>query len=113
MESKIQTTAMAFALATATALLVTAPASAEQWHRGFGATAADVAAGAVGGVVAAAAAPLWVPGNYYDGYYPDYTYAPSYAYESRYHAYSYAPLYGYYHPYAGDAWSYRGGPHPR
>ena len=37
-----------------------------------------VAAGVIGGAVAAATSPLWAPG-YYD-YYPGYAYGPSYGY---------------------------------
>jgi hypothetical protein len=37
-----------------------------------------VAAGVVGGAVAAATSPLWAPG-YYD-YYPGYAYAPAYGF---------------------------------
>jgi hypothetical protein len=53
------------------------PASAQRWHgwhgRGFGWPGA-VAAGIVGGALAAATSPLWAPG-YYD-YYQGYGYQP-------------------------------------
>jgi len=51
-------------------LAITAPASAQaRWHGG-GFWPGAVAAGVIGGAVAAATSPLWAPG-YYD-YYPHY-----------------------------------------
>ena len=98
MRSKILagTSALAF---TAAAILATAgPASAQHWHGHRGVGVAGLAAGVVGGALAAATAPLWAPGYYYNGY-PDYAYAPGYAYDD---TYSYAPGYAYSPGYAYD-----------
>ena len=98
MRSKFLAGTAALALA-GTAILATAgPVSADDWrvHRSFGAGLAGLAAGVVGGAVAAATAPLWAPGYY--GYYPDYAYAPDYVYAPGYAyggAYSYEPGYAY------------------
>jgi hypothetical protein len=64
---------------TGCAVLATAaPASAQaRWHRG-GFWPGAVAAGVIGGAVAAATSPLWAPG-YYD-YYPGYAPGPYYDY---------------------------------
>jgi hypothetical protein len=79
MRSKLLSGAAALALTACTVLASAAPASAAPWggHRGWGWPGA-VAAGVVGGAVAAATSPLWAPG-YYD-YYPGYAYEPYYAY---------------------------------
>jgi hypothetical protein len=59
-------------------LAITAPASAQaRWHGG-GFWPGAVAAGVIGGAVAAATSPLWAPG-YYD-YYPGYAPGPYYDY---------------------------------
>jgi hypothetical protein len=96
MRSKLLIGTAALAL---TAILVTAgSASAQRWHRGHGWGPAGVAAGVIGGAVAAATSPFWAPGyySYADGYYPGYAYAPGYAYDDAY-AYGpgYAPGYSY------------------
>ncbi len=82
MRSKLSGGAAALAL-TACAVLATAgPATARPWHhgwhRGFGWGPGAIAAGVIGGALAAATSPWWAPG-YYD-YYPGYVYAPGYAY---------------------------------
>jgi BA14K-like protein len=83
MRSKIFAGTAALALAACTITLSAAPAAAAPWgwHRGFGWGGA-VATGVIGGVLAAATAPLWAPG-YYD-YDPGYAYppvpAPAYTY---------------------------------
>ncbi len=79
MRAKLLGGAAALAL-TACTVLATTPASAAPWgwHRGFGWGGA-VAAGVIGGALAAATSPLWAPG-YYD-YYPGYTYSPGYTYD--------------------------------
>jgi len=80
MRSKLLGGAAALALTACTVLATTAPASAAWgWHRwggGWGWPGA-VAAGVIGGAVAAATSPLWAPG-YYD-YEPGYAYGPGYA----------------------------------
>lgn len=90
MRSKILAGASALAFTAAAVLATAGPASAQRWHhRGPG--VAGLAAGVVGGALAAATAPLWAPGYYYNGY-PGYAYAPGYAYDD---TYSYAPGYAY------------------
>lgn len=82
MRSKLLTGVAALGLTACTVLATAAPASAAPWgwHRGWGwhgggwGWTAAVAAGVVGGAVAAATSPLWAPG-YYD-YSPGYVYAP-------------------------------------
>ncbi len=75
MSTRLLSTVAALALTGGAVLASAAPASAQwrdwRWDYGPG----DVAAGIVGGAVAAATSPLWAPG-YYD-YYPGYTYAPA------------------------------------
>jgi hypothetical protein len=88
MKSKLFATAAAFALSAGAIMATAAPASAQRWH-GNGFWPGAVAAGIVGGAVAAATSPLWAPG-YYDynpGYYGSYgdgyasgPYANGYAY---------------------------------
>jgi hypothetical protein len=86
MRSKLLSGIAAVALTAGTVFATTAPASAAPWgwHRGWGWGGA-VAAGVVGGALAAATSPLWAPG-YYD-YAPGYAYAPAYNYDT----YAYAP----------------------
>jgi hypothetical protein len=71
------TAAVVLAACTLATSVDTASAAPWGWHRGFGWPGA-VAAGVVGGAIAAATSPLWAPG-YYD-YYPGYTYAPAYGF---------------------------------
>jgi hypothetical protein len=93
MRSKILAGASALAVTAAAVLATAGPASAQRWHEhhGFGGLA-GLAAGVIGGTVAAATSPLWAPGYY--GYYPGYAYgyAPGYAYDN---TYSYVPGYAY------------------
>jgi hypothetical protein len=85
MRSKLLAGTAAIALAACTIAVSAAPAAAAPWgwhggwgwHRGFG-WGGGVAAGVIGGALAAATSPFWGPG-YYD-YYPGYVYAPGYAY---------------------------------
>jgi hypothetical protein len=78
MRAKFLAGAAALILTGCTVLATAAPASAApRWHGG-GFWPGAVAAGVIGGAVAAATSPLWAPG-YYD-YYPGYTYGyPGYA----------------------------------
>jgi hypothetical protein len=97
MRAKLMAGAAALALTAGTILVGATPASAARWggHRGWGWGGA-VAAGVIGGAVAAATSPLWAPG-YYD-YYPGYAYAPGYTYDYGAPAYTYdyaAPAYTY------------------
>lgn len=80
MKAKLLAATAALALSVGTILATAGPASAAPWgwHRGFGWGGA-VAAGVIGGALAAATSPLWAPG-YYD-YYPGYVYAPAYTYD--------------------------------
>src|SRR5579863_6369576 len=74
------TAAVALAAFTLATSVSTASAAPWGWHRGWGWPGA-VAAGVIGGAVAAATSPLWAPGYYgYYDYYPGYTYAPTYGY---------------------------------
>jgi hypothetical protein len=84
MRSKLLSGVAALALTAGTIMASAAPASAAPWgwHHGWGWPGA-VAAGVVGGAVAAATSPLWAPG-YYDYY-------PGYAYGAGYGTYDYAP----------------------
>ena len=92
MRSKLLSGVAAIALAACTVAASSAPASAQRWHwhgPGFGWGVAGLAAGVVGGAVAAATSPLWGPSYY--GAWPGYgggvyDYAPGYAY---------GPGYGY------------------
>ena len=87
MRSKLLGGAAAVALTACTVLATSAPASAAPWgwHRGWGGWGGwhgggwggAVAAGVIGGALAAATSPLWAPG-YYD-YDPGYAYGPGYA----------------------------------
>lgn len=78
MRSKLLSGAAALALTACTVVATASPASAAWgWHRGWGWPGA-VAAGVVGGALAAATSPLWAPG-YYD-YDPGYAYGPGYGY---------------------------------
>ena len=79
MRAKLLSSIAALGLTACTVLATAAPATAAPWgwHRGWGWPGA-IAAGVVGGAVAAATSPLWAPG-YYD-YAPGYGYAPGYAY---------------------------------
>jgi hypothetical protein len=88
------------ALAALALLSTAAPASAQYWgQRGYGWGAGGIAAGIIGGTIAAATSPLWAGG--YDGYYAwpgyyDYGYAPGYAYAPNDgYSYGYVPSYGY------------------
>jgi hypothetical protein len=83
MRSKLLAGTAALALMAGTVLASAGPASARGWH-GHGFWPGAVAAGIVGGAVAAATSPLWAPG-YYD-------YEPGYAYQP--YGYDYQP-YGY------------------
>jgi BA14K-like protein len=111
MRSKLLGSAAAMALTAGAILASSAPASAQRWH-GPGFWPGAVAAGIVGGAVAAATSPLWAPG-YYD-YYPGYAYAP-YGYSDTYAAapygysdtYATAP-YGYSDTYATTPYGYSG-----
>jgi hypothetical protein len=115
------------ALAALAFFSTTAPASAQYWgQRGYGWGAAGIAAGIIGGTIAAATSPLWAggydgyytgPGYYGYGYAPGYAYAPSYGYGP---GYAYAPNYGYSYGYAtepsygyGQSYSYSEGYSPR
>src|SRR5580693_8740541 len=76
MRSKLLAGGAALALAACAVATSVQTASAAPWHRGFWPGA--VAAGVIGGAVAAATSPLWAPG-YYD-YYPGYAPGPYYDY---------------------------------
>jgi hypothetical protein len=92
MRSRLLLGVAAPALAALTFLTTAEPASAQWRGRGYGWGPAAVAAGVVGGAIAAATSPLWAPGYYgYYGY-PGYAYGPSYGYGT---TYSYGPSYGY------------------
>jgi len=73
MRSRLLGSVAALALTVGVVAASSVPASAQRWH-GPGFWPAEVAAGIVGGAVAAATSPLWAPG-YYD-YYPGYAYQP-------------------------------------
>ena len=92
MRSKLLGGAAALALTGCAVLASVGPASA-QWYGpgwGWGWGPGALAAGVVGGALAAATSPFWAPG-YYD-YYPGYAYAPAYA-APRF--YDYSPGYTY------------------
>jgi hypothetical protein len=77
--------AAALALAAGAFVATAQPAAARPWHGGHhGFWPGAVAAGIVGGTIAAATSPFWGP-DYYD-YGPGYTYGPVYA-----PGYAYAP----------------------
>lgn len=80
MQAKFLSGAAALALTACTLMASAAPASAAPrgWHHGWGRGGA-LAAGVIGGAVAAATSPLWAPG-YYD-YYPGYAYRPAVTYD--------------------------------
>jgi hypothetical protein len=78
MRSKLLGGVAALVLTASTVLVSASPASAQRWH-GHGFWPGAVAAGVIGGALAAATSPLWAPG-YYD-YYPGYAYQP-YGYDS-------------------------------
>jgi hypothetical protein len=90
MRAKLLSGVTALGLAACTVLAAAAPASAAPWgwhgggwhgggwHRGGFGWPAAVAAGVVGGAVAAATSPLWAPGYYDEA--PGYAYGPGYAY---------------------------------
>jgi len=92
MRSKFLAGAMALALTATAVLATTGSASAQRWHRNFGWGLPGLAAGVVGGAVAAATSPLWAPGYYGYNYYPGRAYAPGYVYDD---AYAYEPGYTY------------------
>jgi hypothetical protein len=97
MRSKWLLSTAAPALAALGLLATAAPASA-QWYgsRGWGWGPGAIAAGIVGGAIAAATSPLWAPGYYpYSG---GYGYNPGYGYGYGYgtgYNYGYAPGYAY------------------
>ena len=69
--------AVALAACTLAASIDTASAAPWGWQRGWGWPGA-VAAGVIGGAVAAATSPFWAPDYYgYYDYNPGYTYAPA------------------------------------
>ncbi len=74
----------ALALTGCVVLASVGPASADWYGPRWGWGPGAVAAGVIGGTVAAATSPLWAPGyplwapGYYD-YYPGYAYGPLYA----------------------------------
>jgi BA14K-like protein len=88
MRAKLMAGAAALALSTCTILASVAPASAQRWgghggwHGGWGWGGSALAAGIIGGAVAAATSPYWAPG-YYDYYAAGYPYGP-YGYDSYY-----------------------------
>jgi hypothetical protein len=77
MRAKLSAIAVMLALAACTALTSVTPASAAPWgwHRGWG-WGGGLAAGIIGGAVAAATSPLWAPGYYGPGY-GVYDYVPT------------------------------------
>jgi hypothetical protein len=89
MRSKLVGSVAALGVAACTVLATAVPASATPWghggwhgggwHGGGWGWPGAVAAGVVGGAVAAATSPLWAPG-YYD-YAPGYSYGPNYSYD--------------------------------
>jgi BA14K-like protein len=88
MRSKLMAGAAAIALSTCTVLASVAPASAQRWGGhggwhggGWGWGGGALAAGIIGGAVAAATSPYWAPG-YYD-YGAGYPYGP-YGYNTYY-----------------------------
>ena len=100
MRSKLLTGVAVLTIAAGT-LASVGSASARNWGwhgRGFGWGAGAIAAGVVGGAVAAATSPLWAP-VYYD-YAPGYAYAPDYSYGYGPNRYGYRPNYGGYQTYS-------------
>ena len=79
----------ALVLATCTATVSAAPAAARSWHHHGWGWGGAVAAGVIGGAIAAATSPFWAPE--YDYYSPGYVYAPRYAHP----AYTYGRAYAY------------------
>lgn len=85
MRAKLLAGAGALALTAGIALATAGPASAAPWgwHRGWHAWGPGaVAAGVIGGAIAAATSPLWAPGYYAYDYgwapaYPVYDYVPA------------------------------------
>jgi hypothetical protein len=107
MRSKFLMGVSASALVAVTFFATAEPASAQHWgYRGAGWGAAALAAGVVGGAVAAATSPLWGPGYYgYSDSYPTYAYGPGFAYAPSY-GYGYGYNYGYAPSYSYDTTSY-------
>ena len=102
MRAKLLGGVAALALIGCAVLASVGPASAQYrpgwgWDPGWGYGPGAVAAGVIGGTIAAVTSPLWAPG-YYD-YAPGYyDYAPGYAYGPAYATpgyYDYAPGYTY------------------
>jgi hypothetical protein len=97
MRSKLLGGVAALALTACTVLASAAPASAAPWgwrHGGYGYGwgPGAVAAGIVGGTIAAVTSPLWAPGYY--GNSPGYAYGNSGYYDYS-PGYAYGPSYGY------------------
>lgn len=79
MRSKFLESTVALSLTACAVLASAEPALAQPWRwHGFGWAGPAIAAGVIGGAVAAATSPFWAPG-YYD-YYPGYAYEPAYRY---------------------------------
>ncbi len=99
MRAKLLSEVAALALTGFAVLASVGPASAQYrpgwgWDAGWGYGPGAVAAGVIGGTIAAATSPLWAPG-YYD-YAPGYVYAPAYTSPGYYDyspGYTYAPAY--------------------
>ncbi len=97
MRAKLLGGAAALALMACAVLASVGPASAQYrprwgWGPGWDYGPGAVAAGVIGGTVAAVTSPLWAPG-YYD-YAPGYAYGPAYAAPGYYDyspGYTYAP----------------------
>jgi hypothetical protein len=99
MHAKLLGAAAALALAAGALAASAQPAAARNWHshgRGFGWGAGAIAAGIVGGAIAAGTAPYWAPGYYG---------APGYAYGPGYGPYGYGPG-----PYSYGPGPYEDGP---
>ena len=95
MRAKLLGGVAALALTGCAVLASVGPASAQYrpgwgWGPGWGYGPGAMAAGVIGGTIAAATSPLWAPG-YYD-YEPGYAYGPAYD-APRY--YDYSPGYSY------------------
>jgi len=79
--SKIIAGAAALALAAGVVMATAQPAAARPWHHWHGGFwPGRVAAGIVGGAIAAATSPFWGPDYYGYDYGPGYAWAPGYAY---------------------------------